>query len=289
MQADEVRFLFAYDRWATRRVLTVLDGLDPAVWTRTHVVDERGLGGILVHHLGASQRWRHGFQDTGESPEPEDDPLPTIGQLHERWEAEWAAVDAWLSTLTDDFVAHVHEGVPVWQMLVHVVNHGTQHRAEAAALLTAEGQSPGELDLINYAEEEAEALPRQRREHRVVRRHAMIDRGTVVLGVATSSGYPPVRLEREHVSRLTVEDIADRRERREPDRASPAVLEHGEVHDRDAGAFRELRQGHPAIFEYTIQMHGDPVVGLRVGLRSWHRRPRAAGHRTRTPPRARTD
>jgi uncharacterized damage-inducible protein DinB len=70
MQADEIRSLFAYDRWATRRVLTVLDGLDPAVWTRTHVVGERGLGAILVHHLGASQRWRHAFQDTGESPGP---------------------------------------------------------------------------------------------------------------------------------------------------------------------------------------------------------------------------
>jgi uncharacterized damage-inducible protein DinB len=40
-------------------------------------------------------------------------------------------------------------------MLVHVVNHGTQHRAEAAALLTPEDRSPGELDLINYAEEQA--------------------------------------------------------------------------------------------------------------------------------------
>jgi hypothetical protein len=36
-------------------------------------------------------------------------------------------------------------------MLVHVVNHGTRHRAEAAALFTAEGRSPGELDLIDYA------------------------------------------------------------------------------------------------------------------------------------------
>jgi uncharacterized damage-inducible protein DinB len=155
MQADEVRFLYDYDRWATRRVLDVLDGVEPAVWGRVDVVGERGLGAILVHHLGASQRWRNGFQDTGESPEPEGEPLPTIGELRERWEAEWVVTDAWLPNLTDDFVAYVHEAVPVWQMLVHVVDHGTQHRAEAAALLTAEGRSPGGLDLIDYAEERA--------------------------------------------------------------------------------------------------------------------------------------
>jgi uncharacterized damage-inducible protein DinB len=154
MQADEIRFLFAYDRWATLRVLSVLDDVDPAVWARSDVVGDRGLGAILVHHLGASQRWRNGFQQTGQSPEPELEPLPKVDQLLERWEAEWAVVDAWLPTVTDGFVEYVHEGVPVWQMLVHVVNHGTQHRAEAAALLTAQGRSPGELDLINYAEDQ---------------------------------------------------------------------------------------------------------------------------------------
>jgi uncharacterized damage-inducible protein DinB len=157
MRADEIRFLFAYDRWATRRVLNALDGLDPAAWARTDVVGERGLGGILVHHLGSSQRWRILFEarTTDERVKPELEPLPTIDELRERWEAEWAAVDAWLQTLTDGFVANAHEGVPVWQLLVHVVNHGTQHRAEAAALLTAEGRSPGELDLFDYAEEQA--------------------------------------------------------------------------------------------------------------------------------------
>jgi uncharacterized damage-inducible protein DinB len=157
VEADEIRSLFAYDRWATRRVLAVLDGLDSAEWSRSHVVGDRGLGGILVHHLGASQRWRIGLETQGadEGPEPELEPLPTIDELRDRWQAEWVAVDAWLPTLTDGLVQYVHEGVPVWQMLVHVVNHGTQHRAEAAALLTAEGRSPGELDLINYAEERA--------------------------------------------------------------------------------------------------------------------------------------
>jgi len=155
MKADEVRFLFAYDRWATEKVLAALEGLDEAVWTRPSAVGERALGGILVHQLGAAQRWRTAFQTQGqgEGPEPEREPLPTIAELRDRWEAEWSTVNAWLPTVTDEFVAVVFAGVPVWQMLVHVVNHGTQHRAEAAALLTAEGRSPGELDLINYAEE----------------------------------------------------------------------------------------------------------------------------------------
>jgi uncharacterized damage-inducible protein DinB len=58
MQTDEIRFVYAYDQWATRQVLSVLDGLDPEVWRGTHAVGDRGLGAILVHHLGASRRWR---------------------------------------------------------------------------------------------------------------------------------------------------------------------------------------------------------------------------------------
>ena len=157
MQPDEIRLLFAYDRWATQRVFAALDGLDPTVWTRPNTVGDRNLGSILVHHLGASQRWRISLETQGDDdgPEPELEPLLTIDELRGRWEAEWPLVDAWLSTLTDGFLGYVHDGVPIWLMLVHVVNHGTQHRAEAAALLTAEGRSPGELDLVNYAEEQA--------------------------------------------------------------------------------------------------------------------------------------
>ena len=40
--------------------------------------------------------------------------------------------------------------ISLWQALAHVVNHGTQHRSEAAVLLTDVGHSPGDLDMVDY-------------------------------------------------------------------------------------------------------------------------------------------
>jgi uncharacterized damage-inducible protein DinB len=153
VRLDDIRFLLAYDRWATRRILAALDGVDASVWGATGVIGELGLGKILVHQLGAHQRWRNALAQTGLAPQPEDEPLAEAEALGPAWEAEWAALDAWLATLSDDWLARRHEGVPLWQMLVHVVNHGTQHRSEAAAILTGAGRSPGELDMIFFAEE----------------------------------------------------------------------------------------------------------------------------------------
>lgn len=159
MQADAIRWLFMYDRWATRRLLDAIADLDPEAWEEPDVVGERSLAQVMVHHLGASQRWRIGIASRGteEGPRPEHESAPGIDELRARWETEWREVDAWLSTLSDEFVTAAFDGVPIWQMLVHVVNHGTQHRSESAAILSDRGRSPGDLDMIDYADERARA------------------------------------------------------------------------------------------------------------------------------------
>jgi uncharacterized damage-inducible protein DinB len=153
MRLEDIRFLVAYDRWATRRVLRVLDGIAESTWSIPNAIGERGLGGILVHQLGATQRWRHGLSGSSELPRPEREPLPSPASLAAALDLEWAAWDAWLATLDDDALLTPDEDIPIWQLLAHVVNHGTQHRSEAAALLTAEGRSPGDLDMVFFAEE----------------------------------------------------------------------------------------------------------------------------------------
>jgi uncharacterized damage-inducible protein DinB len=155
VKASEIRFLFAYDRWGTRRLLNAAQGLDETVWSRRNAVGERGLAGVLVHALGAHGRWRNGWQGRGDRPRPELESLPNPQDLRDRWEAEWAALDSFLDAVTDQRVDAIWDGVPLWQTMVHVVNHGTQHRSEAAALLTDAGRSPGDLDFIDFVEERA--------------------------------------------------------------------------------------------------------------------------------------
>jgi uncharacterized damage-inducible protein DinB len=153
MLLSDVRYLFGYDRWATRKVLDASLGIDETTWSAPNAIGERGLGGILVHALGAHQRWRHGLTGAaGPAPEPEAGTLPTVQALRAAWEDEWTAMDGWLATLDDATMLMSEDGVTLWQALAHVVNHGTQHRAEAAALLTYAGHSPGDLDMIDYAE-----------------------------------------------------------------------------------------------------------------------------------------
>jgi uncharacterized damage-inducible protein DinB len=153
MQSSDVRYLFDYDRWATTRVLDASVGVDEATWSTPNAIGDRGLGGILIHALGAHQRWRHGLSGgPGRGPSPESEPLPTIEQLRAAWAVEWPAMDAWLVTLDDARMDDTEDGIAYWQMLAHVVNHGTQHRSEAAALLTSAGRSPGDIDMIEFAE-----------------------------------------------------------------------------------------------------------------------------------------
>ncbi len=158
MDLADIHFLFDYDRWATRRILAVIDGVPPATWGADGVVGDRGLGAILVHQLGAHQRWRTGLAGSDEVPRPEREPLPTPDRLAAAWAIEWDALDAWLDTLSDHWLAEQDDSIPRWQMLTHVVNHGTQHRSEAAVLLTDAGRSPGDIDMIFFSTELARGL-----------------------------------------------------------------------------------------------------------------------------------
>jgi len=163
MNKAEILMLFDYGAWANRRILDAAEGLSQEQFTAPAGLDYGSLRGTLVHILSAETTWRKRCQE-GISPSNPlvEDAFPTLAALRERWSEAEHAMAAFLASLTDDDLQRIihyrtTKGAPyenpLWQLLLHVVNHGTQHRAEAAITLTQHGCSPGDVDLIVFLRE----------------------------------------------------------------------------------------------------------------------------------------
>ena len=163
LNTTDIRTLIDYTDWANQRVLDQAMQLSPDQLLAPAPVPMHSLLGTLAHVLVAEVIWRRRWE--GEWPVVVDDieGYQSIDVLVERWQNETAALHAFVANLTDqDLQRTVHyrnsKGTPfqqvLWQLMIHVVNHGTQHRSEAAMLLTNAGHSPGELDMILYLREQ---------------------------------------------------------------------------------------------------------------------------------------
>ena len=164
MNKQELLTLFDYNYWANERILQAAAKVSPAEFVAPRSFSHGGLRGILVHALSAEWVWRTRFQEqvypTALLREAD---FPTFADLRARWQQEEAAMRTYVASLSDEQIngTMVYKSTngapyeqPLWQLLVHVLNHGTQHRSEAAALLTDLGHSPGDIDLIIYMREQ---------------------------------------------------------------------------------------------------------------------------------------
>jgi len=160
MRVEEVVFMHEYGKWATGRILDAAKGLSHEQFVEPRTQVGGSVRATLVHAYGAEWIWRRRCEDgiLPTSMPPESD-FPTLAVLRQQWDVEHAAMARFLSALSDDslnadMVYRTLDGTerrtPLWQVLLHVVNHGTQHRAEAAQVLTELGHSPGDVDLIVY-------------------------------------------------------------------------------------------------------------------------------------------
>ena len=164
MHANDLATLFKYDEWANQRILAATAGLTPEQFLAAKDPSGKSVRDILVHVLGAAWIWRMRLQH-GAAPTRLLDPadFPTYAALVERWREEQAGWNAYIAGLVDDEVnrpvlyrntkGDLFEAV-MWQILLHVVNHGTQHRAEVAQILTGYGSSPGDVDMIVFVREQ---------------------------------------------------------------------------------------------------------------------------------------
>jgi uncharacterized damage-inducible protein DinB len=159
MMADAIRTMYAYSTWANARILDAAERLTPEQRRADGGASFSSVHATLVHILAAQWLYLERWKGTSPPSMPGPDEFADLAAIRERWTQIERETEQFLAGVSDDDLARVvaylnTEGerwaYPLWQQMLHQVNHATQHRSEAAMLLTRFSQSPGWLDFLYY-------------------------------------------------------------------------------------------------------------------------------------------
>ncbi len=158
LSADILRNHLEYTAWASKRLVDTAATLPKEELTRDFQTADHSILGTLVHVYAADRIWL--ARVTGAPPAPfvtdADHSLSVLVNdwpaLHERWRKWGAALtDASGETMVSykDTKGNPYTQ-PLWQIVLHVVNHGTHHRGQVSGFLRSLGHTPPPLDLAAY-------------------------------------------------------------------------------------------------------------------------------------------
>lgn len=155
---DTLKTHIDYTNWANRRILDAAAGLTREELTRDFGTADRSVLGTLLHVYGADVAWIERVHGKSLTARPYDSQA-TIETLQTAWPTLW---DRW-KEYVDGLTAETAESEiayltfkgdafrsPVWQIVLHVVNHGTHHRGQVSGFMRALGKTPPVLDLMYY-------------------------------------------------------------------------------------------------------------------------------------------
>ena len=159
ISADTLRGHLDYTAWASGLLLDSARQLSPQELNRDFGTGDKSVLGTLVHIFAGDRIWLERIQGIKREAlvDPGDHDFAVLQQAWPRVQQGWKD---WAAALTD---AQALEDVsfyrsatgsmfrmPVWQIVMHVVNHGTHHRGAVSGFLRAMGKTPPKLDLIAY-------------------------------------------------------------------------------------------------------------------------------------------
>jgi uncharacterized damage-inducible protein DinB len=162
MNKQDILILYKYNQWANAKILNAAANLTPEQFLAPASFPHGGIRGTLVHALSAEWIWRTRWEGTSPTFMLKSHDFPDFQSLRGRWAEEEMRLMNFVNGVSDERLDETFDYTNtsgraftrvLWHVMAHLVNHGTQHRSEAAAMLTDFGCSPGDIDLIIFMSE----------------------------------------------------------------------------------------------------------------------------------------
>lgn len=155
---DTLKLHIDYTIWATQRVLEAAAALTPAELNRDFETADKSVLGTLLHIYSADFAWieRTDGRSVTAVPYAKD---ASLEWLQKEWPRVWERWKVYVGGLTEEaaeieIAYRTLKGDPYrsapWQIVMHVVNHASHHRGQAAGFMRSMGKTPPVLDLMYY-------------------------------------------------------------------------------------------------------------------------------------------
>jgi uncharacterized damage-inducible protein DinB len=164
MNPESVRELFEYHYWASQQVWVCIMALTDEQFTQELDYSVGSIRNHVVHVMSATQRWIKRLQLADVPAHLVYEEFPTRSEAKAMWEVlKIASLDYIYSLDQIQLDEIILWELPArgksshnrrWEILLHVANHGTDHRAQILAVLKQQfAVATVEQDLIFYLAE----------------------------------------------------------------------------------------------------------------------------------------
>ncbi len=155
---DVLKTHIAYTAWASAQLVDAASALSENDLQHDFDTADRIIPGTLLHILRSDRTWLTRLQGHPSPATPSGSPadLQTLRTEWPRIHQDWKLL---VDELTDDqidppFSYSDSKGnaysQPLWQLILHVVNHGAHHRGQVSGFIRALGHIPPPLDLVFF-------------------------------------------------------------------------------------------------------------------------------------------
>jgi uncharacterized damage-inducible protein DinB len=162
MNIEEIRRLYAYDRWANGRFVAAAGALGEEKYATYIASSFPSVRDTLAHIVAVEWIWLQRWQGTSPAAPPPWADKPALAELRTRSEEVGAAIERFLSGLS---AADLEREVPyhrltgqalsntLGDLLFHAVNHASYHRGQLTTLFRQLGSLPPSTDFVLFTRE----------------------------------------------------------------------------------------------------------------------------------------
>ncbi len=148
-----VRSLIDYHLALTRRVWEVIERITEEQYLADDAYSRGSIRNLMVHLASTDRRWLSGLKEQPDVGHLQPEEYPTRAAGRALFENVARELADYAAALTEAGLEQNARDIPSprWQVLVHMVNHGTDHRATVLQKLTALGAPSFGQDYIFWA------------------------------------------------------------------------------------------------------------------------------------------